>query len=394
MKMILNMRLHLASCFLGLIVALSSHSALANTKYFVIDNTGPTWPKYPTGADACLVLKSFVQTSADEVNPGGITIVKQWPDEGTAPNLKNSTPCVVNWSRTVNGIFSSFDYHYFLYAGLCNVGQIIDSNIMQCVGYSVSILSSPKLQCGSCVQNYLKDPINPATGAVFDSISDTASSRLSFKRFYSSTDTGGANLSTGWERSYARKVVTQYSTIATQDYLVSGNTSSQYADPGAACVGGFAEIKAKIRQWNNAISSYSNGNCVLTKNGAYVGSVTVNVSAGSFAPAPTPVAYDVIRDDGQLIRFIIDGNGTIISPSGIGIKLQKTTSGFTVTDGNDNVEQYDTNGKLLTVTSRSGVVQTMNYDGSGRLSGVSDSFGHQLNFSYDAQGHLSTGTQR
>jgi YD repeat-containing protein len=116
-------------------------------------------------------------------------------------------------------------------------------------------------------------------------------------------------------------------------------------------------------------------------------------------PTPAPGTsvingYDAIRDDGQLIRFIVDGSGAIINPPGSNLTLQKTASGFTVTDGSDNVEQYDTNGKLLSVTSRTGVVQTMSYDGSGRLSGIGDSFGHQLILNYDGQDHLSSVTRQ
>jgi YD repeat-containing protein len=212
---------------------------------------------------------------------------------------------------------------------------------------------------------------------------------LLFRRFYNSTDTSSENLSDGWERSYARKVVIQYTTITTRDYLASGNVSSQYADPATACTNGFDEIKPSVPSWTAALATYSNGNCVLEKNGTVIGTVSVHSTGGSFTPSPTPVAYDVIRDDGQLIRFMIDGNGAIINPPGVNIKLQKTGSGFTVNDGNDNVEQYDATGKLLTVTSRSGVVQTMSYDGSGRLSGVSDSFGHQLILNYDGKGRLT-----
>ena len=62
--------------------------------------------------------------------------------------------------------------------------------------------------------------------------------------------------------------------------------------------------------------------------------------------------------------------------------------------GADNVETYDTTGKLLSITSRAGVVQTMSYDGSGRLSSVTDNFGHQLIFSYDASGKLSSVTRQ
>jgi YD repeat-containing protein len=37
-------------------------------------------------------------------------------------------------------------------------------------------------------------------------------------------------------------------------------------------------------------------------------------------------------------------------------------------------------------------VQTANYDSSGRLSTVTDSFGHQLSVAYDSQSRVSSAT--
>jgi YD repeat-containing protein len=75
------------------------------------------------------------------------------------------------------------------------------------------------------------------------------------------------------------------------------------------------------------------------------------------------------------------------------MKLQQTSSGYRLTDANDNIEVYDGTGRLLSVTSRAGVVQTLSYDGSGRLSAVTDTFGHSLSLSYDSQGRLSSVSQ-
>jgi YD repeat-containing protein len=262
-----------------------------------------------------------------------------------------------------------------------------------CVGYFASILPLPKSQCGSCgVQASIAHPINAATGAMYDVLVDVVATphTVDFRRFYNSTNDAGGKLSSGWENSYSRNVVTRFSTLLSETYLRSANASSQYGDPATACISGFNEIKSTIPRWGDALASYSNGNCVLTKNGTFIGVAQVKASAGLIEPSSAPVAYDAIRDDGQLIRFIVDANGAIINPPGTSLKLQNTISGFTVIDGNDNVEQYDVNGKLLSVTSRAGVAQTMSYDGSGRLSGVTDSFGHQLIFNYDDQGRLSS----
>jgi YD repeat-containing protein len=98
-----------------------------------------------------------------------------------------------------------------------------------------------------------------------------------------------------------------------------------------------------------------------------------------------------LRDDGQLISFPVNGT-SITAPPSINLKLQQTASGYMLADANDTIEVYDPNGKLLTVTSRAGVVQTMSYDTLGRLSGVTDSFGHRFTLSYDSQNRLITVT--
>jgi YD repeat-containing protein len=138
---------------------------------------------------------------------------------------------------------------------------------------------------------------------------------------------------------------------------------------------------------------YSGGNCQLTKSGVSVGSVPMNYTRQSLPIASTPIAFDAVRDDGQVIRFTVQ-TGLIITPPGTALKLLQTVSGFTLTDDSDNIEVYDSNGRLLSVTSRTGVVQTMNYDGAGKLGGVTDNFGHQLTLGYDAQNRLISVTRQ
>jgi YD repeat-containing protein len=99
------------------------------------------------------------------------------------------------------------------------------------------------------------------------------------------------------------------------------------------------------------------------------------------------LGYDVIRDDGQLVRFVLSG-GTAVAPPSISFQLQQTANGLTLTDDSDDVEAYDTNGKLQSITKRTGIAQTMSYDGLGRLETVTDTVGRSLTLAYDAQGRL------
>ena len=61
------------------------------------------------------------------------------------------------------------------------------------------------------------------------------------------------------------------------------------------------------------------------------------------------------------------------------------TLGWTYINENDETEIYGPSGKLLSITNRAGLVQTLQYDaGTGFLTSVTDAFGGQLTFSYDS----------
>src|SRR6266571_4510919 len=62
---------------------------------------------------------------------------------------------------------------------------------------------------------------------------------------------------------------------------------------------------------------------------------------------------------------------------------------FTNSD-DDSVETYDANGRLVSIASRTGIVQTLSYDSLLRLSSVIDSFGRSLTFTYDVQGRATS----
>jgi YD repeat-containing protein len=129
------------------------------------------------------------------------------------------------------------------------------------------------------------------------------------------------------------------------------------------------------------------------KNGVRIGLAPIRMTTGMPMVLGMPIFYDLTRDDGQVIRFT-QISGTVTAPAAVTLKMQVTGNGYTVTDANDSVEQYNANGVLLSIASRSGVVQTMTYDGVGRLSVVRDSFGHQLTLSYDAQSRIESVTRQ
>lgn len=59
------------------------------------------------------------------------------------------------------------------------------------------------------------------------------------------------------------------------------------------------------------------------------------------------------------------------------------------TPGEEAAIDYDANGRLTSITDRSGLTQTLTYSGT-QLQSVSDAFGRTLNLTYDARGRVET----
>ena len=72
--------------------------------------------------------------------------------------------------------------------------------------------------------------------------------------------------------------------------------------------------------------------------------------------------------------------------------ITEDASGFTVTKQNDDVEQYDTSGNLVSETDAQGNTTSYAYDVDNQLITVTNQYGHTLSFTYDANNHLETVT--
>lgn len=237
--------------------------------------------------------------------------------------------------------------------------------------------------------NGVGDPVNPANGNVYKSESDVSAQGLTFSRFYNSGGSANTHMGAAWRHAYSRNIAANFSLVATFPAAAAGATSSSnYPDAATACVSGFSEIRSHVSAWQNGTASYTGGVCALTSGGVSIGTIPVYLASGSPPPpSSTAVEFDVTRDDGQVIRFPVL-SGVITALPGVELRLQQIAGGFTVTDGVDSIETYDTSGRLLSIRSRSGVLQTLAYDGSSRLSTVTDSFGYALALAYDAQNRL------
>jgi YD repeat-containing protein len=115
------------------------------------------------------------------------------------------------------------------------------------------------------------------------------------------------------------------------------------------------------------------------------------------------------RPSGVAYIYVINGStytsqdADVVDQLSANLNTSGTKIGWKYYVANDNsTEVYDNAGKLLTITSRTGVVQTLTYSDSttpatvapsaNMLLSVVDSFGRKLSFVYDSNGRIATMT--
>jgi RHS repeat-associated protein len=106
----------------------------------------------------------------------------------------------------------------------------------------------------------------------------------------------------------------------------------------------------------------------------------------------------VIRADGRELEFWTwryrprQAGTELFSDSDVPERLIYTGTGFQLYTPDDEIETYDTDGKLRTVSTRNGYQQTLEYNAAGRLSRIYDSYNRELTFQYRADGLLEVVT--
>ncbi len=90
------------------------------------------------------------------------------------------------------------------------------------------------------------------------------------------------------------------------------------------------------------------------------------------------------RPDGRIFPFARSGS-VFITDQDVVLRLEQTTDGWRLTNEADEVETYDAQGRLLSISNKSGLTQTLNYSADGTLASVTDPFGRTLTFQYDFQ---------
>ena len=115
----------------------------------------------------------------------------------------------------------------------------------------------------------------------------------------------------------------------------------------------------------------------------------------TLSDAGTVSTVSAMRADGKVVVFVRNGT-TWVPNSSISDRLAQSLdalgagTGWIYTAANgDQVETYDANGKLRSITNRVGLTQHLSYDGQNRLIGITDPFGRQITLGYDAAGRIA-----
>ena len=379
----------------------------------------------------CMPLASIAQTCATQpatpqppvvfncigglcVNSGGSTagpcpVYTEVPGTGIGTPSQFYACSVANYDANLSQLFGPLTYtgetsiftqeSYGLIENITFSWQSVGNGLYQTDIQSTAVnscplywvLATPPPQAQMCSADCVGDPVNPGIGNVYLTEKDldfaNGTGAIAFKRYYSSSDATGIDGVPGWRHSYGRSIITLYQYPSSVYPGQSSTVSPQYTTPQTACTSGFAAIQSAVPSWASATASWNNQVCTISKAAVVIG--TLPIQSFPVPLAPTSVGeYDLVRDDGQILRYPVQG-GVVSNPPGVSIRLAVTGSGFTVTDDQDNVETYNSAGVLQSIASRSGIVQTLSYT-SGVWSGVTDSFGNSLTIARNAQGSIET----
>jgi RHS repeat-associated protein len=97
-------------------------------------------------------------------------------------------------------------------------------------------------------------------------------------------------------------------------------------------------------------------------------------------------------EDGTLRHYDGAGKEVLNREGGAETLIQISGGLWKRTLSNHEYDVYDSSGRLLSTTTRAGVVTSIFYDSSGRLAGVTNSFGQSLMIGYDTNGRMVTVT--
>lgn len=260
---------------------------------------------------------------------------------------------------------------------MCPANSIFSQATSRCEPtYELAVLPEPLNKPMICTGN----PIEVSSGRKIQTEPDVLAKgkgQVSFERIYSSVKMQDEFY---WLHTYSKKIHVVDPTKGGLRAISNGNYKTQEN----ACLFGWAEIKDSLFEpWaKGASAAYKNGTCQIIKNNVVVKMLpTLNNPIMSYNPG----SGDLYRPNGAVISVQFDGYNFRNMNGDLGI-LQLVDAKpimFRYLATNGETEEYDMDGKLLSITAPNGVKQILTYDvTSGLLTQVQDTMGGKLFFSY------------
>lgn len=263
----------------------------------------------------------------------------------------------------------------------CASFEVPNTNLyVECkkLGPYASALPKPATPPQMCVLN----PIEVGSGGKYQAevdIDGKGLGQVSFERYYNNA-TSGVGV---WLHNYDRTA----SVVDPLQLPIIKEKSNEYVSKSDACTSGWNDIKSKLTDgWAvGSTAVYSNGACKIMRNNVQVKKLPI-VSVDPFDNAMAPEAVMISRPNGgsTTFQYYVD-IGYVSSDNTGGTLLKINANGilwrYISKDG--EVEDYNVNGKLLSLTASNGLKQTLSYNPtSGLLTQVQDSTGRKLTFAY------------
>jgi YD repeat-containing protein len=236
------------------------------------------------------------------------------------------------------------------------------------------------------------NPCDAATGNKYQTETDftLANGTLKVQRHYSSQGAvdGFNDLGPRWRHNYAAR----HNGYGVPDYdNYQGPKSSFYDQANVACIDGWNELKGQVYGGllTNSYASYSSNACKISYQGKVVMTLPLsNTHDASPQLGSSPTLTTLYRANGNQLTFrLSSGNWQPLSRTTA--QLSEAESGWRLTTASGAVENYDTEGKLVSSQATNGQTTQYAYDDAGRLATVTGHFGNTLDYHYNESGQLT-----
>ena len=251
--------------------------------------------------------------------------------------------------------------------GFCTVTTI--PAIRDYLQATTTVTTSP----GTVNQSLSADPVVMPDGAYYDEVTDISlpgGIPLNWTRYYDSRQRYHAgDLGAGWHHGFEAAVV-------------------EVPDPDACFGSGQVEAVIPTAIANAVVNDMLIGDWEVCTAGEMARRWTLAAMVAQWWTERTTSSTVVVTLGARSLRFVRLAGGTFAPSPGVKAALERTIDGtYVLAERHGNTYQFNSEGRLATITDPSGNITTLTYD-LGRLASVSNSFGAVLALTW-ANGRIS-----